>query len=403
MAGASAKTTTRPAAKRSRERDRAIARAVERWFAANARELPWRRENGSPGPRRDPYRALVCEAMLQQTQVSRVVARFTEFMDRFPTVRTLAGATEDDVLALWSGLGYYRRARHLHAAARAIVERHGGVFPADIDQIRALPGVGRYTAGAIASMALGQREPLVDGNVARVLLRIEGREGGSGDRATDAWAWSRAADLVGVARDPGRFNEGLMELGALVCVPPPGAPRCGQCPLAKLCIARREGRQLQIPAPKPRARQKTIHCASVLIRDRRGRLAVEQRGREGGMWAGMWQAPTLERADRAPRRAEILAWLDGSAGAAPSPLHLRVRRRFIHQTTHRRLRFDVWELVSSATPRTPPRGRWMTAGAIASLGLSSVQREILLGSGGDPPSVPPDTERTHLDRRTPAR
>lgn len=207
-------------------RDAAMARALEQWFAGAARSLPWRALG--PDGWRDPYAVLVSELMLQQTQVARVVERFGAFMRRFPTVAALAGADEADVIALWAGLGYYRRARHLHAAAKRIVHEHGGEVPRAAAALRALPGVGRYTAGAIASMAMGQRVPLVDGNVARVLMRLEAR---AGDVAQgQAWAWERAGELVSSSTSAGAFNEGLMELGATVCVP--GRPRCEACPLA---------------------------------------------------------------------------------------------------------------------------------------------------------------------------
>jgi len=188
---------------------------------------------------RDPYFSLVSELMLQQTQVARVIEKFTEFVGRFPTVEALARADEGGVLAVWSGLGYYRRARHLHRAAREIVARFEGRVPTTVEELMTLPGVGRYTAGAVASMVFGRAEPLVDGNVARVLVRIEGRECSAAEGV--AWAWERAGELVRIAEapkgqsakrsllGPGVFNEGLMELGAVVCVP--RGPRCGVCPV----------------------------------------------------------------------------------------------------------------------------------------------------------------------------
>ncbi|MFG0315432.1 MAG: A/G-specific adenine glycosylase, partial [Phycisphaerales bacterium] len=200
--------------------DAALTRALEAWFRASARELPWRTDT------RDPYRSLVSELMLQQTQVSRVIEKFGPFLERFPTVEALAAAPEDDVLAAWSGLGYYRRARLLHACAKAIVEHHDGVVPDSLDDLLELPGIGRYTAGAIASMVFGQRAPIVDGNVARVLLRVHNKPVPQTEKTTIDWAWQRAEELVGACDDPAVFNEAMMELGATVCVPK--GPRCLQ-------------------------------------------------------------------------------------------------------------------------------------------------------------------------------
>jgi len=313
---------------------------------------------------------LVSELMLQQTQVARVAERFDAFIARFPTVADLAAADEADVLAAWAGLGYYRRARLLHAAAKRVVEHHAGVFPDDPAAIRALPGVGRYTAGAVASIAFNLAEPIVDGNVARVLMRVEGREGTVIDRDAQAWAWDRAGSLVEAAEKsglgPGVFNEALMELGATVCTPK--APRCDDCPLAAACEARKTGRQADIPAPKPRASKKVVHVGSVLAVDPRGRRLVERRG-DDGLWAGLWQPPSAERPDK-PWHAGELADALGL-----TPAHAEPIAEFDHQTTHRDVRFRVW-LVEQA--RAGGGRSWKSRKAIADLGLGTPQRRILL-------------------------
>lgn len=273
----------------------AMARDLEHWFSRNARELPWRT---TP---RDPWCSLVAEAMLQQTQVSRVAGEgpgtepgaFARFVARFPTPAALASADEAEVMALWAGLGYYRRARHLHAAARAIVERHGGRVPDDPAALRALPGVGRYTAGAIASIVFGRREPIVDGNVRRVLLRVAGNDADPASRDTETWAWAEAARFVAASARPGAFNEGLMELGATVCLPAPASPRCEACPWARACRARALGLEDRIPRAKRPPRRGVLHLLVVVVRDGRGRLLLERRG-PGGLWPGLWQPPTLE-------------------------------------------------------------------------------------------------------------
>ena len=366
--------------------ERLIARLISRWFCgecagvavarvdlASAQE-PGRRNGdqaehgGTQGQaRRDPYRAaLVAEAMLQQTQVSRVVEKYGDFVERFPTSHALAAADEHEVLGMWSGLGYYRRARHLHAAARMIVAEFGGSVPGTVEELLRLPGVGRYTAGAIASIAHGERAPIVDGNVARVLLRIHGKDAASDDKSVQGWLWERAEKLVAAADEPGVFNEGLMELGATVCVPGPGRPRCGECPVAGICAARREGRELLIPRAKTRAARKTVYCAVAIVERADGAVLVEQRDGKG-MWAGMWQAPTLEREDRAPTRAELARAVGVAAGM------LERVDAFEFLATHRRMMFEVYRARAKAK-FTARRGEFQTHGRIARLGLSSPQR-----------------------------
>jgi A/G-specific adenine glycosylase len=342
-------------------RDRRMVRAVCGWFGACARDLPWRRVDPRTG-RRDAYHSLVSEFMLQQTQVSRVLAHYDLFLERFPDVRALARADSADVLALWSGLGYYRRARHLHAAARAIVESFGGEVPREPGRLMTLPGVGRYTAGAIASMVYGDAAPLVDGNVARVLLRVEGRELKAPEGVR--WAWGVAQRLAPVAgEDAGIFNEGLMELGALVCTP--AGPACRECPLSALCTARRLGSQDRIPTPKARAdRAKVVH-SSVLVRDGRGRVLIERRP-ETGLWAGMWQAPTLE-STAPPSPKKLAAWLGVG----------RLRRvgGFTHLTTQRAVEFAVFDAGVAAAAASVVERRWVRS--LSGLAVGNAQRRVL--------------------------
>lgn len=340
---------------------RRLAGALTRWFARAARDLPWRT------PERDPWRALVSELMLQQTQVARVAERYPAFVERFPTPRAMADADEGEVLALWSGLGYYRRARSLHGAARAIVDRHAGEVPDDPGALARLPGVGRYTAGAVAAMVFGRPEPAVDGNVIRVLLRLHASDRPQDAPATRAWAESVARGLAEATDDPGALAEALMELGATVCTPK--SPACERCPVRARCRALAEGRQHEIPAPKARRAPRDLHCASVISRDARGRLLVERRP-DAGMWAGLWQAPTLERDDRAPTASEVRTF----AGARSA----RRLHAFVHQTTHRTARFDVWLAQGARAGAGRVRRTPEEVGALA---LSNPQRRILLGPG----------------------
>lgn len=312
--------------------DATLAAALLAWFGQHARPLPWR---GLPAGQRDPYQVLVSEIMLQQTQVSRVTERFGQFVARFPTFAALAEASEGDVLGLWAGLGYYRRARLLHRAAQAVLQQHDGHMPRTLDAIRALPGVGRYTAGAIASIGFGLPEPLVDGNVSRVLLRLEGRPLASDDPKATTLAWSRAGELVKAASSPGGFNEALMELGATVCTPM--NPRCGACPWAHACVARREGTMGEIPKPKARVARESLRLECVVLRDNTGRVLLEQRP-VGGLWGGLWQPPSTPSVGRArPTGAVLLERL----GLPPS-IELTPAGTVRRTLTHRNVVMRVW-------------------------------------------------------------
>lgn len=340
-------------------RDRLIAELLTRWFRRNARDLPWRAIDPRLG-HRNPYHSLVSEIMLQQTQVARVLERYPAFLKRFPTIQSLARADEQAVLAAWIGMGYYRRAINLHRAARTIVKRHKGAVPPDVESLRALPGVGRYTAGAIASLVFGRREPIVDGNARRVLLRLEGKPLDGDPCHADRRAWSRATSLVHAARDPAPFNEGLMELGATLCTP--ARPACNRCPLAPHCRFRPPRERAAVPrrgAAKP-----SLYCTTAIVRDARGRIWVRKRPSEG-LWADMWEAPTIERDDRHAIDRELV-----------KRFRLREPRRiaeFHHPTTHRRVHFEVWTARAEASPS----GHWVTPRALARLPMSNAQRRAL--------------------------
>ena len=355
--------------------DGAMVAALVGWFRVARRELPWRPPYHLP---RDPYHALVSEAMLQQTQVSRVLEFFPRFIARFPSVAALAEADEGDVLAAWAGLGYYRRARNLQAAARVIVERFGGRVPGTVEELRTLPGVGRYTAGALASIVFGRAEPAVDGNVVRVMLRVHGRDLDPGAKETVEWVWDRAGELSRAAGElgshgAGEWNEGLMDLGATVCVPPPGKPMCLMCPLREACVAAREGTQHGIPRAKKRAKGDTVvHAAAVVVRDGRGRVLLEQRPATG-LWASMWQVPTLERGDRAATEEEVSAFarMRGCAGAVE-----RVGA-FTHQTSHRRVEFVVYRAAAAKCGRKTGGRVWAEPAGIGAVAVSNAQRRVM--------------------------
>ncbi len=240
------------------------------WYDLHRRDLPWRSS-------RDPYRVWLSEIMLQQTRVAAVIAHYHEFLRRFPTVIKLAAARESSVLAAWSGLGYYRRARMMHAAAKVIVREHGGNIPASAKALLALPGVGRYTAAAIASIAFGEPVAVVDGNVERVLQRLFAK------RVAGEELWQAANDLLDAKRS-GDFNQAMMELGAMVCTP--RAPGCLTCPVVELCATRGE----MAGAAKARQKKREIHYA---LDCSDGQVFLVQRSRDASLMAGMWELPEI--------------------------------------------------------------------------------------------------------------
>lgn len=360
-----------------------LAHALESWFRGAGRDLPWRQAH--PDPDINAYRVFVSEIMLQQTQVGRVVDRFSAFIATFPTIGHLARADEQDVLIAWQGLGYYRRARHLHRAARLIWDNHRGRIPADPTELKQLPGIGRYTAGAIASIAFGRRTPLVDGNVTRVALRILGSEAPQSDATTQREVWSWAEQIVAHAKDPSCLNQALMELGATICTP--RAPRCDECPVRTKCHARKKRMTEQIPRPKVLAAPRDIQASSFLIRLRDGSFLLQQRP-PVGMWSSMWQIPTIET-DHRPNRRLLREFLDRLPGCRGTMLSAPPSSCFRHQTTHRTFRFSMYE-VDLQTSKPPPCTlpfRWCQRENLESLPLSNAQRHLLaLGVGGAPPA-----------------
>jgi A/G-specific adenine glycosylase len=258
------------------ERER-LRRSLLHWFDQHKRDLPWRRD-------RDPYRIWISEIMLQQTRVNAVTGHYQGFLKRFPTVQKLASARESSVLAAWSGLGYYRRARMLHAAAKTIVKEYAGKFPRSVEELRALPGIGRYTAAAVASIAFNQPVAVVDGNVERVLQRIRG------ENLTGEVLWRVAGELLSQER-PGDSNQAMMELGATLCLP--RQPQCLLCPLYDLCATRGA---LHKPGKGSRQRKREIYYAFAC---RNGSIFLVQRSEAATLMPGMWEFPEIALANGA--------------------------------------------------------------------------------------------------------
>jgi A/G-specific adenine glycosylase len=345
--------------------DPTLAPQLLSWYDAHARALPWRRSDAKPP---DPYRVWLSEVMLQQTRVETVIPYFERWLERFPTLEALAGAAGDEVMKAWEGLGYYSRARNLHRAVREVARAHGGRVPDEPAAFRRLPGVGRYTAGAVMSIAFGRREPIVDGNVRRVFARLWDHPE-PGEREL----WAAASALIADCARPGDLNQALMELGATVCTP--RAPRCGECPVRGSCAARAAGTQLRRPLPRPaRPVPHEIHAVAVVTR-REGVLVARRpaRGRLGGLWEfpGVLIAPG-EDAGRAAERAlaEGIA-LKGEAGAPIGSVE--------HRFTHVRVTYQAVRCAAPSgdpLPLTYDAAAWVPLRDLDRYALPVAQRKI---------------------------
>jgi A/G-specific adenine glycosylase len=332
------------------------------WYDVHARDLPWRES-------RDPYRVWLSEIMLQQTRVAAVIEHYHEFLRRFPTVQKLAGAREASVLAAWSGLGYYRRARMLHAAAKVIVRELDGKFPSTAEGWRELPGIGRYTAAAVASIAFYEPVAVVDGNVERVLQRISGR------RLAGEELWSAAERMLDRER-PGDFNQAMMELGATVCTP--RAPACLMCPVVELCATRGE---MAGGVKAERQKRREIHYA---LDERDGAVFLVRREPDARLMAGMWELPEIPSGAKARSQGY---------GSIAAPKALRHRKAKPNVTRRERSGLDGLKAsltlkhsitVTDYTVRvwrravaSDARGEWISVERLGRVALTGLARKIL--------------------------
>jgi A/G-specific adenine glycosylase len=323
--------------------------AIERWFRRHQRPLPWRRTY-------DPYHVWVSEVMAQQTRMEVVVPYFERFTATFPAVETLAAATLDEVTAAWSGLGYYRRARMLRDGAIDVCQRFGGTLPSDVETLLTIPGIGPYTAGAIASIAFDRRAAIVDGNVARVVARIFAIDAALGSPALQREAWKRAEELVAAGKSPRMLNQGLMELGAMVCTP--RNPSCLVCPIASHCATRSDA----LPQPKAPQATRELHIPLYLVLDRRGRVLM--RREPGKLMTAMFHLPHGNA-----------ALFDGKPLAVSGAT---VVGTFRHTVTNRRITFELFR----ARARRVAGYEWIDPATLATVPHPSYVRKALeLASG----------------------
>jgi A/G-specific adenine glycosylase len=360
---------------------RLLARKLLSWFKRHARDLPWRRT-------RDLYAIWISEIMLQQTQVVTVIPFYERFLGRFPDINSLAAAPEHDVLKLWEGLGYYRRARQLHAAAKTIVTDYRGRFPNSIDAVRSLPGIGRYTAGAILSIGLDQRLPILEANTIRVLSRLIAYRGDPRSAAGQQRLWA-AAESILPSRDCGPFNQALMELGSEICTP--RMPRCAECPVRAICTAHQRRAVHQIPRPPTKTNYENVSEIAVVIR--RGQRVLLRQCQPGERWAGLWDFPRFPARDKSStnHQQEIAAQTRDLVGIkiqAAEPL-----ATLKHGVTRFRITLHCYEATAAPSPngrsRLSNRGvRWVKINDLADYPLSVTGRKISRLLGAQTTSTP---------------
>ena len=347
-----------------------LAAQVVRWQAAHGRNhLPWQNT-------RDAYRVWLSEIMLQQTQVATVLEYYTRFLARFPDVRELAAAAQDEVLALWSGLGYYSRARNLHRCAQIVVHQHGGEFPRTVDELAALPGIGRSTAGAIAAFCFGARAPILDANVRRVLTRVLGFGADLAEAKNERALWQQAEALLprqDLSHAMPRYTQGLMDLGAGICLP--RNPNCLLCPLQEACVARRDGNPQDYPVRTRKLKRSAQAWWLLLRQDGAGRLWLERRP-PTGIWAGLYCPPVYDSRAALDEALQLHASCDA-----------RDLPAFTHVLTHRDLHLHP-VLASDATPQpnahcAEQQSGWFAPAQWPALGLPAPVRKLLASLGDD--------------------
>ncbi|GAB6164767.1 A/G-specific adenine glycosylase [Thermostilla marina] len=361
----------------------AFRKAIRRWYRRQARDLPWREDD-------DPYKVWISETMLQQTQVGTVLDYFHRFLERFPDVRTLAAADESDVLRVWEGLGYYRRARQIHRAAQIIVEDFGGRIPDTYEALVSLPGVGRYTAGAILSIAFGKPVPILEANTRRLYARLMGLRDGITSGARERILWDFAEKLV-AKPSPGELNQALMELGSLICTPQ--APQCDECPVSTFCVALAEDRIDSVASTRKQPASIARHDVAFLIRRADEVLLVQYAS--GGHWEGLWEFPrvTLPQATEKHPERKAAALFQRHYNLRARPVGKRLRR-IHHSVTRYRITLDFFEaeleedFPSTDHPKSTAcktfdyvvkRWKWLRRDALSQLPFTGAGRKLAGG------------------------
>ncbi|TWT99324.1 A/G-specific adenine glycosylase [Botrimarina colliarenosi] len=342
---------------------RAFRRRLLAWYGKHARDLPWRRS-------RDPYRVWVSEVMLQQTQVDTVRPYFERFTTAFPTVAALAAADEQDVLRLWEGLGYYRRARSLHAAAKQVVAEHDGKMPGDVATLLTLPGIGRYTAGAIVSIAYDKSAPILEANTIRLFTRLVAYDGEPTSSAGQRRLWGLAEELL-PAKEVARFNQALMELGALVCTPV--EPKCDACPVEKLCRARAEGSVNRLAPTTKKLKFSDAREAAVVVR--KGATVLVRQCAEGERWAGLWDFPRFAIDSEGPlfAKKELTEKVADQTGITCEPGALITTIK--HGVTRFRITLECYEAAHNGG-RVRGSAKWIKPAELSDLPLSVTGRKL---------------------------
>ena len=345
-----------------------LAPTVVQWQAVHGRNhLPWQQT-------RDPYRVWLSEIMLQQTQVTTVLGYYDRFLQRFPDVASLAAAEEDDVMALWSGLGYYSRARNLHKCAKAVMEKHGGAFPPSAALLAELPGIGRSTAAAIASFCFGERAAILDANVKRVLTRVLGYGEDLSQSRSEKSLWTMAEDLLptdNLSASMPRYTQGLMDLGATICTP--RNPQCLKCPLQSMCVATQEGTPEAYPVKTRKTRRSSQAWWLLIVRDEAGHLWLQKRP-STGIWAGLFATPLwADGADALNAAVQALGVSVRSEHALPAMLHVLTHRDlFLHPVL-----VDIAGNQPALAGSVGAQGAWFGPAQWAALGLPAPVRRLL--------------------------
>lgn len=331
------------------------------WYGKEGRTLPWRET-------RDPYRIWLSEIMLQQTTVAAVIDYYQRFLASFPTLQSLAQASQEEVINLWAGLGYYSRARNLHAAALMIVEEYGGVFPETVDVLQQLPGIGRSTAGAISALAFDRQASILDGNVRRVLCRLCALQQAPRSTAAEKqlWYWSDTLTPAGRVHD---YTQAIMDLGAMVCVP--RQPNCEQCPVVDLCQAKRLGLEQQLPMKQAKKTVPTRHQVALLI-ESGGRYLVRRRPAEGFL-GGLWEFPAvgLDEGETGGQKLSVLK-NDFALSGVPEPLG-----RIKHVYSHFRLELQLFHLSVESSTVAESGNDWCSIEELNSLALHGAHKKAL--------------------------